>query len=57
MGESLGLQVIAQGIETAGDLRAIRALGCAWGQGFHLAMPSSADDISGLLAHSGAPSA
>jgi EAL domain-containing protein (putative c-di-GMP-specific phosphodiesterase class I) len=57
MGQSLGLEVIAQGIETAGDLQALRALGCTFGQGFHLAMPSSADDISDLLAHSSATSA
>src|SRR6202007_1382851 len=36
----LGLPVVAEGIETAAQLATLRALGCAYGQGFHLGRPA-----------------
>jgi diguanylate cyclase (GGDEF)-like protein len=50
MAHSLGLPVIAEGIETPAQLRRLRSLGCEFGQG-HLFSPAlSADDIAALLA-------
>jgi EAL domain-containing protein (putative c-di-GMP-specific phosphodiesterase class I) len=49
MAHSLGLPVIAEGIETPAQLRRLRALGCEFGQG-HLFSPAlGADDLSALL--------
>lgn len=45
LGRSLGLTVVAEGIETPGQLTALRALGCELGQGFLLAHPRPARDI------------
>lgn len=38
-GQRIGLTLIAEGIETAEDLDALRAMGCDLAQGFHLARP------------------
>ncbi|MGH2913814.1 MAG: putative bifunctional diguanylate cyclase/phosphodiesterase [Solirubrobacteraceae bacterium] len=49
MAHSLGLPVIAEGVETVAELRRLRALGCEFGQG-HLFSPAlSADEITELL--------
>jgi len=37
--EVFGTSLVAEGIETADDLRVIRDLGVAWGQGYFLGMP------------------
>ncbi len=39
----LNLKVTAEGIETAEQLHALRALGCSHGQGFHLGRPQPMD--------------
>jgi diguanylate cyclase (GGDEF)-like protein len=39
LAHSLGLDVVAEGIEDAGTAVALRALGCDLGQGFHYARP------------------
>lgn len=41
MAHSLGMKVVVEGIETAGQLIAIQRLGCDIGQGFLLGMPSA----------------
>jgi diguanylate cyclase (GGDEF)-like protein/PAS domain S-box-containing protein len=41
MAHSLGMKVVVEGIETAGQLEAIQKLGCDVGQGFLLGMPSA----------------
>ncbi|KMO21126.1 putative bifunctional diguanylate cyclase/phosphodiesterase [Methylobacterium platani] len=43
LGRALGLEVVAEGIETADDLAALRALGCPFLQGYHLGRPAPAD--------------
>ena len=49
MAHSLGLSVIAEGIETPAQLRRLRSLGCEFGQG-HLFSPAlSAADTAALL--------
>jgi len=45
MAHSLGALTIAEGIEEPEQLEALRALGCAIGQGFHLGRPSDADAV------------
>jgi diguanylate cyclase (GGDEF)-like protein/PAS domain S-box-containing protein len=55
MAHALSLEVVAEGIESDDQVRALRALGCDLGQGFHLQRPLSAEDISKLL-HVGPPS-
>ncbi len=56
MADSLGIPVVAEGIETAGQLEALRAQGCREGQGFLFARPLVAAEITRLLA-SAAPRA
>jgi diguanylate cyclase (GGDEF)-like protein len=45
LGASLGLEIIAEGIETPEQLQALRGLGCAYGQGFLLARPQPASAL------------
>jgi diguanylate cyclase (GGDEF)-like protein/PAS domain S-box-containing protein len=50
LAHSLGLDVIAEGIETPAQLRRLRALGCEYGQGFLFSRPLTAEDIPSLFA-------
>ena len=50
LAQILGLRVVAEGIENAAQLAALRGLGCGYGQGFHLCRPSDPDDIPARLA-------
>ncbi|MEJ7582972.1 MAG: EAL domain-containing protein [Acidimicrobiales bacterium] len=49
MATSLGVEVVAEGIERATQARRLRALGCAYGQGFHLGRPLPAVAIDPLI--------
>jgi EAL domain-containing protein (putative c-di-GMP-specific phosphodiesterase class I) len=49
MAEALELSVTAEGIETAGQLEILKQLGCERGQGFYLARPMPAADLSRLV--------
>jgi diguanylate cyclase (GGDEF)-like protein len=42
---NLGLRVVAEGIESEGQLRSLRELGCGFGQGFYLGAPSRLDVV------------
>ncbi|MEV4777639.1 putative bifunctional diguanylate cyclase/phosphodiesterase [Burkholderia sp. LMU1-1-1.1] len=42
MGHSLGLQLVAEGVETAGQARALEAMGCHYLQGYHISRPVGA---------------
>ena len=46
---SLGLSVVAEGIESAGQADAVAALGCAQGQGFHFGEPVGELGVSAYL--------
>ncbi|MBE0493089.1 MAG: EAL domain-containing protein [Thiomicrospira sp.] len=46
MGHSLGLKVLAEGIETMQQLALLRELGCDEGQGYLLSYPHPADQVS-----------
>ena len=49
MASTLGLDVCAEGIETAEQLAAIQELGCSHAQGFHFSRPVPPDRIPDLL--------
>ena len=56
LAHNLDLDVVAEGVEDAGTLRTLRALGCDGAQGFHLAAPMPLDDLRQFLgAHPSAP--
>jgi EAL domain-containing protein (putative c-di-GMP-specific phosphodiesterase class I) len=45
----LGMDVVAEGIETDEQYRLLRQMGCRYGQGFLFARPMTAEAISRLL--------
>lgn len=45
LGHSLGLRVVAEGVEDIGQLAALRRLGCDRAQGFHVGHPVPADAL------------
>ncbi|MFW5950487.1 MAG: EAL and GGDEF domain-containing protein [Gemmatimonadota bacterium] len=49
LAEELGMDVVAEGVETADQFRAVRALGCALAQGFHLARPMAVEEAHATL--------
>jgi diguanylate cyclase len=53
LGESLGIVVTAEGIETAAQLAWLRRRGCHEGQGFLLSRPLAATDLAARLKLSG----
>jgi EAL domain-containing protein (putative c-di-GMP-specific phosphodiesterase class I) len=50
LAHNLGLEVIAEGVETAGQLEHLRVLGCEFAQGFHVSAPLAAPEARALLA-------
>jgi diguanylate cyclase (GGDEF)-like protein len=50
LSQILGLRTVAEGIENAAQLSALRKLGCAYGQGYHLCRPTDPGDIPARLA-------
>jgi Amt family ammonium transporter len=46
MGHNMGLEIIAEGIETKGQLETLRRLGADYGQGYYLSRPHPAEVIS-----------
>jgi diguanylate cyclase (GGDEF)-like protein len=49
LGQALGLEVVAEGIERADQLGPLRALGCRFGQGYLFSRPMEPDAMSALL--------
>jgi diguanylate cyclase (GGDEF)-like protein len=49
MAHALGLEVVAEGVETELQLVELRRLGCDHSQGFHLARPAPAAELDDLL--------
>ncbi len=45
LAQILGLRVVAEGIENAAQLTALRRLGCGYGQGFHLCRPADPEQV------------
>jgi EAL domain-containing protein (putative c-di-GMP-specific phosphodiesterase class I) len=50
LAHALGVEAIAEGIESEGQLNELRAVGCDLAQGFLFAHPASADQVTGMLA-------
>jgi PAS domain S-box-containing protein/diguanylate cyclase (GGDEF)-like protein len=49
LAHTMGLDVIAEGVETAGHAEALRALNCEYAQGFHYAAPLPGEEAGDLL--------
>ena len=49
LGQTLGLRIVAEGIEEPSQLERLRDLGCEFGQGFLFARPVSAEHLARLL--------
>jgi diguanylate cyclase (GGDEF)-like protein len=49
MAQGLGINTVAEGIETAAQLGKIKDLDCTFGQGFHLSRPMNVEKIQALL--------
>jgi diguanylate cyclase (GGDEF)-like protein len=54
LGRTLGLTIVAEGIESTGQLERLRALGCELGQGYLFGRPSDAEATYRFLADGGA---
>ncbi len=50
LGRTLGMDVVAEGVETPGQLAALRRLGCRFLQGYLLSRPVPAEQLPGVLA-------
>jgi EAL domain-containing protein (putative c-di-GMP-specific phosphodiesterase class I) len=50
LGHSLGLTVVAEGVEDADSLAVLRAMGCDTAQGYHFAKPMPAEALTARLA-------
>lgn len=49
LGRNLGMQVVAEGVETVGQARFLKARGCELAQGYLFARPMPAADVSAFL--------
>jgi diguanylate cyclase (GGDEF)-like protein/PAS domain S-box-containing protein len=56
LAHNLGLEVIAEGVETREQLDYLKVLGCEFAQGFHISRPLTAD-AAGALVGTGVPAA
>ncbi|WP_293330802.1 EAL domain-containing protein [Microcoleus sp. CAWBG58] len=50
LAHALGMDVIAEGVETAAQLAKLRAIGCEYGQGYFFAKPLPSDEATALMA-------
>ena len=55
LGRNLGLEVVAEGVETQEVWSELRALGCSVAQGYLVGRPVPADELTPLLAERGHP--
>jgi EAL domain-containing protein (putative c-di-GMP-specific phosphodiesterase class I) len=49
MADAVGINVVAEGVETEDQLREVEALGCGYAQGFCLSEPVPAGEVDALL--------
>jgi EAL domain-containing protein (putative c-di-GMP-specific phosphodiesterase class I) len=49
MASALGLDVVAEGVESAEQAAYVKALGCGWAQGYHYARPAPPSTIEALI--------
>lgn len=50
MAHTLGMNTVAEGVETAAQARELRRLGCAFAQGYHFSPPLPTEQATGLAA-------
>jgi EAL domain-containing protein (putative c-di-GMP-specific phosphodiesterase class I) len=55
LGRTLRLQTVAEGVETAEQVAALRDLGCDLGQGYHFSRPLPGEAVAALLAAAATP--
>ena len=55
LAHALGLDVVAEGVETAGELDKLLSMGCEVAQGYYWLRPSSSEEITELLAAGSSP--
>jgi len=55
MAQSLGIEVVAEGIETIDQEALLKVLKAEYGQGYHFWRPISSDDFAALLTPAKAP--
>ncbi|HEX3428613.1 MAG TPA: EAL domain-containing protein, partial [Candidatus Limnocylindrales bacterium] len=46
LGQTLGLRIVAEGVEQAGQLQRLRLMGCDFGQGFLFARPAAGPEFT-----------
>jgi len=51
LARTVGVSVVAEGVETAAQAARLRTLGCAYAQGYLYGRPSRADDLVDMLRH------
>jgi EAL domain-containing protein (putative c-di-GMP-specific phosphodiesterase class I) len=49
LGHNLGMDIVAEGVETKEQLERLRALGCEYGQGYFFSKPVSAEVMETML--------
>jgi EAL domain-containing protein (putative c-di-GMP-specific phosphodiesterase class I) len=52
LAHSLGMEVVAEGVETAVQLAQMRAIGCEYGQGYFFSKPLDSEAATALLRRS-----
>ena len=50
LAENLGMDVVAEGVETAAQLALLRSLGCQYGQGYYFSKPVEAHVAGDMIA-------
>lgn len=50
LGRNLGIEIVAEGVETEEELQYLRTLGCSYVQGYLIARPAPAETIEAFLA-------
>ena len=50
LGQTLGLRIVAEGIEDAGQVERLLEMGCRYGQGFHFGRPVEGHELKASLA-------
>ena len=49
MAKKLGIQVVAEGIETSEQLNTLKSMGCEYGQGYYFSKPVSKSQFESIL--------
>jgi EAL domain-containing protein (putative c-di-GMP-specific phosphodiesterase class I) len=49
MASALGLEAVAEGVETAQQAAVVQSLGCGWAQGYYFARPAPPGEIEALV--------